>query len=134
MPDALAEPRGPLIRPVPSLAELAEHAEVFGRVRAALGTPIVNSIWRQAAADGRLEDMWDHLEPQVTASRPRAAQLLRTARASARGLPWDAAADCVALRNAEIEDAAPGVVVVLDAYAVTLARVLTLVAGCRRVS
>lgn len=130
MPEVLAQPRVSLDRPVPSLGELPEHAKAFGRIRAALGTPIVNSIWRQAAADGWLETIWDHLEPQAAPSRLRADDLLRTASAGIGGLPWDVAADSASLRAADIADAAPGVIVVLDAYASTLARVLTLVACC----
>lgn len=105
---------------------------LFGRIRAALDTPIVNSIWRRVASEGRLEAVWDQLEPQAAGTRERARDLRSAAmHASLRDLPWEVVADPSALRSAAVEDAAPGTTAVLHAYATTLARVLTLVASCR---
>jgi len=128
----LEPPDSRLERNVPTLDELPDHAAVFGRIRASLDTPIVNSIWRRAAGEGRLEEMWEHLEPQAAATRPRADALQAEAIASAGDLPWEAVADSAALRSAGIEDAAPGMAEVLRAYAETLPRVLALVASSGR--
>ncbi|HEV2752680.1 MAG TPA: hypothetical protein VGV36_02455, partial [Solirubrobacteraceae bacterium] len=68
-------PSQPLRSSVAPIGGLAAHADVLGRVRAALDTPIVNSVWRRAAEEGRLEALWDQLEPQATANRARADAL-----------------------------------------------------------
>lgn len=116
-------------RSVPSLRELPENAAVIGRIRAALGTPIVNSVWRKAAAEGRLERLWDELEPQVPLACGAADRLRERAMTSALQLPWRTAAGRVALETAGIADAEPAMRVILDAYGVTLARVLSLIAS-----
>jgi len=127
--DAPPAPRSPLNNAVPPLDDL-EAAALFGRIRASLQTPIVNTIWRRAAAEGRLGEVWDQLEPQTPTTRPRADRLQRDALAAAPALPWEAVADPAALERAGIADAAPGMVAILRAYVVTLPRVLTLVACC----
>jgi hypothetical protein len=126
-----ASPSGPLERSVPALDELEDHAAALGRLSAGLQTPIVNSIWRRLAAQGRLEPVWDELEPQLPATRAPAERLRLAATDLAAALPWEAAATPAALRAAGIEDARPGMEAVLRAYAETLARGLTLVACCR---
>jgi len=122
-------PLSPLTNAVPTLADLGAPA-VFGRIRAGLETPIVNTIWRRAAAEGRLERVWDQLEPQTPTTRPRADQLQREAMAAAHGLPWEVVADSAALERAGLGDATPGMAAILRAYVATLPRVLTLVACC----
>ena len=116
-------------RSVPTLDELPAHAEGFGRIRAALGTPIVNSIWRRLAAEDRLERVWDELEPQAAATRERASDLRSAAATAAASLPWEVAATPAALRDAGIADAGPGMATILRAYTQTLSRVLVLVAS-----
>ena len=119
-----------LPRPVPSVGDLAAHSAVFGRLCAALETPIVNSVWRRAAAEGRLEELWEELEPQVTRTRTSADALEEAAIAAAAELPWQAVASADALRTAGIADAEPGIRSILRSYATTLSRVLTLLACC----
>lgn len=131
VPRDLEPPRSPLARPIPTVAELVTAAPVFGRIRAGLDTPIINTIWRRVAAEGRLEAIWSHLEAQTAVTRPRAAELQRAAMVAARDLPWTCVADRRSLAGVGIADAAPGAVAILEAYVNTLPRVLTLVASCR---
>lgn len=126
----LAAPRAPLQAAVPSVRELAVHAPVLGRIRLALDTPIVNSVWRKAAAEGRLEAVWEQFEPQAARTREDADALQDAATSAATELPWERVADRGALHAAGIEDAEPGVHAILRAYVTTLPRVLTLVASC----
>lgn len=128
--DVPAAPRGPLERTLPTVGELPGDAAAFGRIRASLRTPLVNSIWRRTAAEGRLADVWRHLEPQVAQTGERADRLRDVAADEAARLPWASVADPGALQAAGIDDAAPGMAAALDAYVVTLPRVLALVACC----
>ena len=115
-------------RPAPSQWR-ADADEVFGRIRAALGTPIINSIWRELAGQGQLEDAWTHLAPQVTGTHNRADALQHDALEVARTLPWGVLADQRAVQTAGVEDAAAGMAAILDAYVKTLPRVLVLAAS-----
>lgn len=127
--DAPPPPDEPLEGSVPSTGDLGDDAELLGRIRAQLGTPIVNSIWRKAAAEGRLQRIWDQLGPQAAATRAAAERLQQRAEVAARDVPWPAVADRPALARAGIADAEAGVRAVLDAYAITLPRVLVLAAS-----
>jgi hypothetical protein len=112
----------------PSTTEAGEEA-LFGEIRAALRTPIVNSIWRSLAASGQLETAWRALGPQVPATREAADGLHRDALAAAARLPWERVASAEALAACDVGDAAPGMRTVLDTYLLTLPRVLVLVAS-----
>lgn len=122
-------PDTPLEKSVPSTRDLTAEAAVLARIRAALDTPIVNSIWRKAAAEGRLHHLWDDLEPQAAPTRADADRLREAASTVCVDLPWNTVADRRALETAGIADAEPGMRVILDAYAATLPRVLSLVAS-----
>jgi len=117
--------------PAPSQWEAAAP-EVYGQIRAALDTPMVNSIWRKLAAEGQLAEAWSALAPQVVGSRPAADALQRAALDAARQLPWSVAADPAALSAAGVPDAVPGVAAILDAYVKTLPRVLVLASSSMR--
>ena len=112
-------------QPAPSQWD-APSPELYGQIRAALDTPIVNTIWRQLAANGQLEDAWAALTPQVASSRAAADDLQAQAVEVARGLPWTVVAGADALSAAGVADAAPGMTAVLDAYVKTLPRLLVL--------
>ena len=114
--------------PAPSPQE-APAAELYGRIRAQLETPIVNSIWRSLAGRGLLAPAWDDLGPQVTATRAAADDLQRRVIEAARRLPWQVAAGPPALEQAGVADARAGMADVLAAYLTTLPRVLVLVAS-----
>ena len=129
-----ASPDAPPVRPVrpERLVPTAWEAPAprrYGEIRAALETPLVNSIWRQLAGQGLLDPAWAALAPQVAATRPAADALQARAEAAARRLEWPVVASPAALDRAGVADAAPGVVAVLDAYLKTLPRVLALVAA-----
>jgi hypothetical protein len=117
-----------LERTAPATGQVAQP-ELLGEIRAALRTPVVNTIWRSLAASGQLPAAWSALAPQVHATRPAADRLQGHARTVAARLPWQAAASPEALAQAGVGDAAPGVRSILTAYLVTLPRVLTLVAS-----
>ncbi len=112
-------------QPAPSQWE-APAPVMYGAIRAALDTAVINAIWRQLAAAGQLEQAWATLGPQVQASRPAADDLQRRAIEVARSLPWTVIADRTALDRSRIADAAPGLSSVLDAYTKTLPRLLVL--------
>ena len=112
-------------QPAPSQWE-APSAELYGRIRADLRTPLINTIWRKLAAEDHLEAAWQALQPQVEASRPVADDLQRRAVQQARDLPWSVVASPEALERAGIADARPGLAAVLDAYVKTLPRLLVL--------
>jgi hypothetical protein len=112
-------------QPAPSQWEAPAPA-LYGALRAALDTPMVNTIWRTLAALGQLEQAWSALEPQVGSSRPAADALQERSLEIARGLPWTVVASRDALVAAGIGDAAPGMAAVLDAYVKTLPRLLVL--------
>lgn len=116
---------------VPATSALDPH--LVGVVRRDLGTPIINSIWRVAAARGLLADVWDHLGPlsRDPARSRRAAALSEHVDRSAVALHWPRAASPAALETHGIGDAAAGARAILDAYLTTLPRVLTLVASNR---
>jgi len=57
--------------PAPSPQD-APAPELYGDIRAALQTPLVNSVWRSLAGRGLLEPAWAALRPQVAATRPAA--------------------------------------------------------------
>lgn len=121
----------PAVRPVepdepaPSQWD-APAPELYGAIRAALDTPMINTIWRTLAAEGQLEQAWSALAPQVASSRPAASALQSRALDVARDLPWTVVASREALAAAGIADAAPGMTAVLDAYVKTLPRLLVL--------
>jgi hypothetical protein len=109
--------------------EDAPSPRLYGEIRTALETPLVNSIWRSLAGRGLLDAAWAQLGPQVSASRPTAENLRERAVEAARRLPWQVAATPASLERAGIADAHPGMAAVLDAYLTTLPRVLVLVAS-----
>lgn len=105
-----------------------DAADRFGEIRHALRTPIVNSIWRSLAGEGLLEAAWSELRPQVRTTLDAADRPYRAALDRAEVLRWSYTANPRALAAAGISDAAPGISTILEAYLLTLARVLTLVA------
>lgn len=115
-------------RPAPSTQE-APASELYGQIRATLRTPIINSVWRSLAADGLLQPAWEALGPQAPQTEVAAEQLQRRATAAANTVPWQVATNPAALTAGSLSDAAPGMAAILDAYLVTLSRVLTLVAS-----
>jgi hypothetical protein len=115
--------------PAPSQWE-APAPELYGEIRAALQTPLVNSIWRSLAGQGQLASAWSALRPQAAGTRPAADGLQRQALDAARRVPWRVAATPSALDQAGLRDARPGIASILDAYVKTLPRILTLVASC----
>lgn len=119
-----AEPR----RPAPSQWD-APSPQLYGEIRAALQTPLVNSIWRSLAAKGHLGSAWSALHPQVEETRSTANALQLQALDAARDVPWQVAATPAALETAGLGDARPGMASILDAYVKTLPRILTLVAS-----
>ena len=128
-PGQAPEPRPVQPRsPAPSPQDAAAPA-LYGQIRAALDTPIVNSIWRSLAGRGLLEQAWTAVGAQVADTRPAADVLRRTASEAARQLPWGVGATPAALEHAGVGDARPGMITVLDAYLATLPRVLVLVAS-----
>jgi hypothetical protein len=112
-------------QPAPSQWDAPSPA-LYGQIRAAMDTPIVNTIWRQLAAQGHLEQAWSALGPQVATSRAAADELQARAGEAARDLPWTVAASRDALSAGGVGDAAPGMNAVLDAYVKTLPRLLVL--------
>lgn len=115
-------------RPAPSAWD-APAPELYGQIRAALETPLVNSIWRSLAGSGRLAAACATLLPQAERTRPRADDLQRRALEAARRVPWEVAATPQALERDGLLDTRPALAAVLDAYVKTLPRVLTLVAA-----
>ena len=116
--------------PAPSQWD-APSPELYGRIRADLRTPLINTIWRQLAAEGQLEAAWQALQPQVQASRSAADDLQRRAVQQARELPWSVVAGPEALERAGVADARPGIAAVLDAYVKTLPRLLVLASSSK---
>lgn len=114
-------------QPAPAVED-APAPELYGEIRAALRTPLINSVWRSLAGRGLLQPAWTALRPQVVATRPAARDLQHRATAAARGVPWQVLASPPALQAAGLLDATPGMAAILDAYLATLPRVLTLVA------
>ncbi|KGH45339.1 MULTISPECIES: hypothetical protein [Modestobacter] len=114
--------------PAPSPQD-APAPDLYGEIRAALETPIVNSIWRSLRGRDLLEAAWEHLGPQVPGTRTAAGDLQQRAVDVARGLPWRVSAGPEALERAGLSDARPGMANILDAYLTTLPRVLVLVAS-----
>ncbi|MDP9408736.1 MAG: hypothetical protein M3P95_12990 [Actinomycetota bacterium] len=117
--------------PVPSAWD-APAPRLYGEIRAALETPIVNSIWRQLADAGQLRAAWDVLGPQAAATRAAADGLQTRALVAAGRVGWGVVASPAALERAGVADAAPGMAAVLDAYLKTLPRALTLVSSAAR--
>ncbi len=115
-------------RPAPSPQD-APAPQLYGEIRAALDTPMVNSIWRELAGQGRLAAAWAALGPQAPATRPVAEDVQRRAVDAARRVRWQVVASPAALSQAGVDDAAPGMAAVLEAYAITLPRVLVLAAS-----
>lgn len=109
----------------------AAAAERFGEIRRDLATPIINSIWRTAAREGVLDAAWTHLgaATRSAAFADRAGRVQEAALEEAAALQWSPVASPAAFSDAGAADALPGAVVIVDAYLVTLARVLPLVAG-----
>lgn len=115
-------------RPAPSPQD-APAPQLYGEIRAALQTPLINSIWRALAGNGQLATAWTALGPQVEATRAAADALQQRALTAAQRVPWRVAATPAALERVGLGDAAPGVVSILDTYVITLPRVLALVAS-----
>jgi hypothetical protein len=111
--------------PAPTARE-ASHEVVYGEIRAQLATPMINTIWRRLAERGQLAAAWLALQPQAAGTVRPAGALGRRALGSARELAWPVAASPAALAASGIPDAVPGMAAVLDAYLVTLPRVLVL--------
>jgi hypothetical protein len=86
------EPRSPAPSP-----QDAPASDLYGEIRAALETPVVNSIWRSLRGRGLLEAAWEHLGPQVPGTRTAADDLQQRAVEVARGLPWRVSASPEAL-------------------------------------
>lgn len=116
-------------RHVPSAAQTGSE-DLYGEIRAALRTPLINSIWRSLAGRGLLGTAWNQLGPQVEPTREPARALADRARRATRQLSWPVLADPVALRASGVAEAAPGIAAILGCYVTTLPRVLTLVACC----
>lgn len=116
---------------VPSTSQL--DGELVGAIRRDLATPIVNSVWRRAAAQGVLADAWQHLGPHAreAAFAATSRQLRDTTLAAAGRIAWPAVTAPGALERHGILDAAPGMASITDAYLTTLPRVLILVASMR---
>lgn len=116
---------------VPAASDL--DAGLIGAIRRDLATPIVNSVWRVAAAHGRLAEAWEHFGPltREPAFRDSARRLGEQATTSARDLEWPVLASPAALQRQGAEASAAGASTILDAYLATLPRVLTLVASSR---
>ena len=117
--------------PAPSQWDAPSPA-LYGQIRAALETPVINTVWRRLAGAGQLEQAWSALAPQVSASRAAADDLQSRAVDAARRLPWRVAASRDALTAAGVGDAAPGMTAVLDAYVKTLPRLLVLASSSAR--
>ncbi|TQN42867.1 hypothetical protein FHU33_2277 [Blastococcus colisei] len=118
------EPRDPAPSPWDAPAP-----QLYGEIREALDTPLINSIWRALAGRGLLEPAWAALRSQAAATRPAADDLRQRALDAARRVPWQSAASPPALQAAGLGDAAPGMASVLDCYLTTLPRVLVLTAS-----
>jgi hypothetical protein len=103
----------------------------YGAIRAALETPLVNSIWRTLAGEGLLDEVWAALGAQVAATRPAADRLQHEAVRAAHEQDWRVVASPAALDGEGVGDAAPALAAILDAYVKTLPRVLTLAASSR---
>lgn len=127
-PRALRE-REPSGAPPAPATEQAPEPELYGDIRAALRTPVVNTVWRSLADAGHLEAAWGDLAPQVATTRPVAEVLQERTRVAARALPWRSSASPASLAAAGIGDAEPGMRTVLETYLGTLSRVLPLVAS-----
>lgn len=108
----------------------AEDPRPFDAIRNQLSTPIVNSLWRHLAGLGLLAPAWDQLRPHTPAAVEAGGPVGDHARALAADARWPVAASPSALALAGCADAAGGMSAVLDAYLLTLPRVLALVAGC----
>lgn len=116
---------------VPSTGEM--DPGLVGRIRRDLGTPIVNSVWRVAAAEGLLSAGWDHFGALIAEDTfaSRARRVADDAVASAAAIAWPVVASPAALERAQVADAAAGAAAILDGYLATLPTVLTLVASSR---
>ena len=106
-----------------------ETWDVYGEIRSALDTPMINSIWRSLAGSGLLSDTWRALAPQVEASRPHADRFQQRAVEWSREYAWPVVAGPDALEAAGVLDALPGQASILDAYVKTLPRLLVLAAS-----
>ena len=113
---------------VPSQWEL-DAWSTYGEIRRALGTPLVNSIWRALAGEGLLEQARESLHPQVPTTRKAAQLLQERAVAEAHSYRWPVIASPGALGAGGVADAAPAQAAILDAYVKTLPRILALAAS-----
>lgn len=99
----------------------------FARVRSAMDTPIVNTVWRNLAAAGEFDRNWSEIERVLLATRAHSVRLQEVAHSLALRLSWGCVASPEALTGADIGDAVPGMRSVLQAYIKTLPRLLALV-------
>lgn len=102
--------------------------EDYGRLRAALDTPIVNTVWRTLSDSGQLRRSLPELEAAAERTRSHATWLQDIAYQAAAGLAWSPVASPESLDSAGLGDASPGMEAILDAYIKTLPRALVLVA------
>jgi hypothetical protein len=88
-------------------------AELYADIRAVIGLPLVNLVYRHLAATGRLEDAWSALRPNLThpALAEGAAEL-----AAIAGTDAVARLSLVALRAVGVEGELPGARATLEAY------------------
>lgn len=100
----------------------------FARVRAAMDTPIVNTVWRNLSSAGEFDSSWPELERVLLEARDASVMLQDVAHQLTMRLPWKRVASPAALEAAGIGDALPGMRSVLQAYMKTLPRLLALVA------
>lgn len=128
--DAPPTPDTPIPQGAPSQFDTDNPADlaVYGRIRASLDTPMINTVWRRLAAEGQLRATWPVLEQAAGRTRAIATRVQAEAYDTAVGLPWSSVAGPAALERAGVPDAAAGMRAILQAYITTLPRALALVA------
>jgi hypothetical protein len=101
------------LKETPEAEATGPVAELYADIRAVIGLPLVNLIYRHLAATGRLEGAWSALRPNVThpALAEGAAEL-----AAIAGTDAVARLSLAALRAVGVEDELPGARATLEAY------------------
>ncbi|HET7326849.1 MAG TPA: hypothetical protein VFJ14_06120, partial [Nocardioidaceae bacterium] len=89
--------------PAPSQWD-ATASVLYGEIRSALDTPLVNSIWRSLQGAGQLESAWRALGPQAPGTRTAARRLQQRAIEDVKRVRWPVAADRPALEAIGIAD------------------------------